>query len=451
MTAPGGSCEADALEILHVDMDCFYAAVEVLDDPSLKGRPVIVGGIGPRGVVASCSYEARASGVRSAMPMAEARRRCPSAVFIAWRHGRYGEVSAELHEVFRSFTPVIEPIALDEAFLDVSGSHRLFGASEEIAWGIRRNVRETLGLDCSVGVARSKLIAKLASKEAKPRASATAPVPGRGVVVVRPEDEIRFLHPRPIRELWGVGPKTAERLGRYGVKTIAELAALDRDTLERLVGKAVGSHLHALSLARDERRVEPNAKLKSVGNEETFPTDRHDHANLHPEVVRLADSVGARLRAAGLAGRTVNLKLRFADFRTITRSQSLRSPLLSSLEIARIAGALLEAVDVGRGVRLLGVSVSSLEPVSTSGARQLSLLSADELSASGDAGRSEVARASEARVVARAEVEAAVDAIRVRYGRGALGPAVTFDGPAPRLDGPAPRRDSAAAGGRRNR
>ncbi|MGO9198510.1 MAG: DNA polymerase IV [Acidimicrobiales bacterium] len=412
------------LDVLHVDMDCFFAAVEALDDPSLRGKPVIVGGTGPRGVVAACSYEARATGVHSAMPMGEARRRCPSAVVIGGRHGRYGEVSAQLHEVFLEFTPTIEPIALDEAFLDVSGSHRLFGTSEAIGHAIRRRVREALDLDCSVGVARSKLIAKLASREAKPRASKRGPLPGPGVVVVFPDEELSFLHPRPVRDLWGVGPKTAERLARYGVNTIGDLAALEPDALERLVGRAAGQHLHALSWARDERAVQSGVELKSVGHEETFPTDRHDHELLQPEVVRLADSVGARLRSARLTGRTVNLKLRFADFSTITRSQSLSGPLLSSVEIARIATALLEAVDVGAGVRLLGVSVSSLEPLGTAGARQLSLMDLSELSEEHAGGLPSGRRPSEP---ARAEVEAAIDAIRARYGARAVGPATVVE------------------------
>ena len=414
---PGGKVpDAAGLDVLHVDMDCYFAAVEVLDDPSLAGRAVIVGGTGPRGVVASCSYEARATGVRSAMPMAEARRRCPSAVFLPGRHDRYGEISSMLHEVFREYTPIIEPIAFDEAFLDVSGSHRLFGPSEEIGRQVRARVLERLGLRCSVGVGRSKLIAKLASREAKPRPSRAGPLEGPGVVVVREEEELSFLHPRPVRDLSGVGPKTAERLARYGVRTVGDLARLDVRALERLLGQAVGRHLHGLSWAQDERPVQTSQPLKSVGHEETFPTDRHDQAELQPEIVRMADSVGSRLRAAGLTGRTVNVKLRFADFSTVTRAHSLEGPVLSSSEIARIATALLEAVDVGRGIRLLGVSVSSLEPLGVSGGRQLSLLDPE---ATGSA----FSRAARSNEPARAEVELAVDAIRRRYGAGAVGPA----------------------------
>jgi DNA polymerase-4 len=413
---------AARLDVLHVDMDCFFAAVEVLDDPSLARRPVIVGGTGPRGVVASCSYEARATGVCSAMPMAEARRRCPDAVVIAGRHHRYAEVSAQLHGVLWEFTPTIEPISLDEAFLDVSGGHRLFGSSEQIAWAVRSRVEEVLHLTCAVGVARTKLIAKLASREAKPRPSPRGPLPGPGVVVVRPEEELAFLHPRPVRELWGVGPKTAERLGRYGVQTIGDLAALDLAALERMVGKAVGAQLHQLSRGDDTRAVRPVTAPKSIGHEETFPTDLHDHEPLHTEVVRLADSVGSRLRAAGLTGRTVSVKLRLGDFSTIVRSQSLSGPLLSSSEIARIASALLEAVDVGPGIRLLGVTVSSLEPEAGSRARQLSLVDLDDLGSGGSPGSGRRPGGEPS----RAEVDVAVDAIRRRYGAGSVGPAAAI-------------------------
>jgi DNA polymerase-4 len=404
------SAESARLDVLHVDMDCFFAAVEVLDDPSLGGKPVIVGGVGPRGVVASCSYEARGFGVHSAMAMSEARRRCPQGVVVAGRHGRYSEVSSRLHEIFHEFTPIVEGIGLDEAFLDVSGSHRLFGSSGEIAQAIREQVLGQLGLDCAVGVGSSKLIAKLASKEAKPRASAEGPLPGPGVVIVHPAEEIAFLHPRPVRDLWGVGPKTAERLQRYGITTIGDLASLELGALERLVGRAAGAQLHALSRARDLRPVERNGAPKSIGHEETFPADRHHQDSLRAEIVRLADSVGHRLQVARLSARTVNLKIRFADFSTVTRSRTLPGPLLGSAEIARVASTLLEGIDVGPGVRLLGVSVSSLEGSDQESARQLSLL---------DPSHPEL----QAQTSALAEVEAAMTGIRRRYGRGAVGPA----------------------------
>jgi DNA polymerase-4 len=420
----------DGLDVLHVDMDCFFAAVETLDDPSLAGRPVLVGGIGLRGVVAACSYEARSTGIRSAMPMSEARRRCPSAVVLAGRHDRYGEVSAQLHDVFDAFTPVVEPIALDEAFLDVSGSHGLFGSSIEIAHAIRQRVRDVLSLQCSVGVGRSKLIAKLASRAAKPRATPGGPQPGRGVVAVSTSEEIAFLHPRPVSDLWGVGPRTAERLGRYGIHTIAELAVLDETALCRLVGRSAAAQLHALASGLDERGVVADRAVKSIGHEETFATDRHDTAPLHREVVRLSDSVGARLRAAGVVGRTVTLKVRFGDFTTITRSRSSPAPLLSASEIAQVSARLLDAVDVSPGVRLIGVSVSSLEPRESAGGRQLELLSIGtpgtvEPPVGGPVARGEVGPVarSEVDAVARSEVDSAIGAIRQRYGAAAVGPA----------------------------
>jgi DNA polymerase-4 len=411
-----------ALDVLHVDMDCFFAAVEVLDDPSLAGRPVVVGGTGPRGVVASCSYEARASGVHSAMPMSEARRRVPGAAFISGRHDRYGEVSRRLHEVFLEFTPVIEPIAFDEAFLDVSGSHAIFGPSREIAWKVRARVRDVLSLDCSVGVARSKLIAKLASRAAKPRATPAGTVPGPGVVLVTVEEETAFLRPRPVRDLWGVGPKTAERLARYGIHTVGDAADLDLVTAERILGRAAGRQLHALARGDDGRSVEADRQVKSVGHEETFSRDLHDLEPLHLEVVRLSDSVGSRLRAAKVVGRTVNLKVRFGDFRTVTRAHSLGRPLESSSEIAAIASALLEGVDVATGVRLIGVSVSSLEPEGSASGHQLSLLGlADTLGRPATASGARQAAAPAAG--RRGDVERAVDAIRRRYGQQSVGPA----------------------------
>jgi len=401
------------LDILHVDMDAFFAAVEVLDDPTLRGLPVIVGGTGSRGVVASCSYEARAAGVRSAMSMVEARHRCPQAVVLAGRHGRYGEVSRQLNQVFEVFTPLIEPISLDEAFLDVSGGHRLFGSSLEIAEAIRARVTEDLKLSCSVGVARCKLLAKLASKAAKPIATASGPVAGPGIFVILPEDELTFLHPRPVSELWGVGPRTAERLARYGIGTIGDLAKIEPAHLARLVGPAAGSQLHELAWARDDRPVVTGRPVKSVGHEETFAVDLHDPEQLRLEAVRMADSVSSRLRASKLAGRTVTVKLRYGDFTTITRSHSLHRTVASSAELVKIAAALLSGIDVHPGVRLLGVSVSSLEARPDGAGQQLALWDSG-IPADGQA---------HAASASRSDLDAVVDAIRERYGTDSVGPA----------------------------
>ncbi|MGH9169290.1 MAG: DNA polymerase IV [Acidimicrobiales bacterium] len=400
----------EVLDVLHVDMDCFFAAVEVLDNPSLAGKPVIVGGIGPRGVVASCSYEARAYGVRSAMPIGQARRRCPPAVLVAGRHDRYGELSRQFHAVLGEFTPVIEPIAFDEAYLDVSGSHSLFGPSAEIAKAVRRRVRQALALDCSVGVGRSKLVAKLASRAAKPHADRAGTRPGAGVVVVAAADEAGFLLPRPVSDLSGVGPKTAERLVRFGVHTVADLAALDEAALTRLAGPAAGAQLHALAHGHDARPVVGERPLKSVGHEETFSVDSYDKGQLATEVLRLSDSVAGRLRAAGLAGRTVTLKVRFADFSTITRARSLPVPLLSAFEIASVSNELLAATDISAGVRLIGVTVSSLEPKDAPSGTQLSLLTA----------------AADDFRTAQGDVDVVVDAIRSRFGHSAVGPAAVL-------------------------
>ena len=390
--------------ILHVDMDAFYASVEVLRDPTLQGKPVIVGGSGDRGVVASCSYEARAYGISSAMPSARARRLCPHAVFVHGNFDAYGDYSRRLHAVFASFTPLVEGIALDEAFLDVAGARRLFGPTEHIAHAIRARVHEELGLRCSVGVGPTKLIAKLASKAAKPRASLAGAVEGPGVVVVLPGEELAFLHPLPVSALWGVGPATEERLRRFGVTTVGELAALPLDTLVAALGTANGRHLHDLSWGRDPRPVEPVRETKSIGHEETYAVDLVDDEDLHREVVRMADSVAARLRKARLAGRTVTLKVRFHDFSTITRSHTFAATVDTAPEIARAAVALLGQVDPTPGVRLLGVSMSNLM---AGAARQLTL---DELDSP-----------------AWDEASRAVDEIRDRFGERAVGPAALVE------------------------
>ncbi len=395
------------LHILHVDMDAFYAAAEALADPSLAGRPVIVGGTGRRGVVASCSYEARAYGVRSAMPSIQARRLCPHAVFLPGRFDHYTELSRQLHAIFLAYTPVVEGIALDEAYLDVRGAQRLFGPPAQIGRSIRDRVHGELGLWCSVGVARSKLMAKLASEAAKPVASAGGPRPGRGVVVIPADEELRFLRPLPCGVLPGVGPATARRLGRSGIATVGDLAEAPLDALVRIVGRAAGRNLHRLARAGDDRRVEADREPKSVGHEETYPRDLSDRAELHRQVVRMADAVAARLRSGRRCGRTVTLKLRYGDFSTITRSQTLPAPVDGGPEIARVANELLDRTDLAKGVRLLGVSVSGLSTRADS-PQELDF---------GEPGGLRWSRAS-----------AAVDAVRARFGAGAVGPSTLAEG-----------------------
>ena len=423
---------ADVCTVLHVDMDSFFASVEVLDDPSLAGRPVIVGGSGARGVVASCTYEARAYGIHSAMSSVEARHRCPHAVFLSGRFARYTEMSERLHEVLRRFSPVVEGIALDEAFVDVAGARRLLGPPPEMAWAIRRAVSEDMKMDCGVGVARTKLLAKLASRAAKPVPTPEGPRPGPGVVVILPHEELAFLHPLPIRALWGVGPATARRLEALGVATIGELACIPEDTLCRSLGAANGHQLAELARGEDPRHVQAGREAKSVGHEETFAVDLRSHDGLHHHVVRMADAVGTRLRESGVGGRTVTVKVRFGDRTTITRSHTVGTALDSPRALGAVAGALLDAVDVSPGVRLLGVAVSGLVGTEAT-ARQLSFdddqpgaaprSSPHAAPAEGTVGDEFTSAPAPARPLAWREVEAAVSAIRARYGNASVGPA----------------------------
>lgn len=347
--------------ILHVDMDAFFVSVELLRRPELRGRPVVVGGSGSRGVVAAASYEARSYGVRSAMPSAIARRRCPDAVFLPGDHPHYSEVSARLMALFAEVTPLVEPLSLDEAFLDVSGARRRLGAPDHIARELRERVRDAEGLSCSIGVATNKFLAKLATNSAKPRASRSGPVEGSGVHVVPAGGELVYLHPLPVGALWGVGPTTLEKLTRLGVVTVGDLASVSSDQLAAALGAGAAHHLLALCQGRDDRPVEPERAPKSISHEETFPVDRHDLDELRPEVVRQAHAVASRLRAASLRGRTVQLKVRYGDFTTVTRSTTMRGPTDRGTEVVEVAWSMLERLPVGRGVRLLGVGVSGLD------------------------------------------------------------------------------------------
>ena len=397
--------------ILHVDMDAFFVSVELLRRPELRGRPVVVGGHGPRGVVAAASYEARSYGVFSAMPSARARSLCPHAVFLPGDHAHYGEVSGRVMAIFRSITPLVEPLSLDEAFLDATGARLLHGDGPTIAATLRRRVWEEEGLTCSVGVSAVKFLAKLATTSAKPRASREGPVFGSGVAVIPPGEELAFLHPLPVKALWGVGPATLARLERFGVRTVADLAELPRATLESAVGKAHGGHLHDLAHGIDPRTVDPDQAVKSISHEETYPTDLFDPEGLRREAVRMADAVAARLRAHDVVGRTVTVKVRFGDFRTITRSATPPEPVSTGPSVARVAKELLARVDVSPGVRLLGVGVSGLVPPGTGSGRQLSLLD-DEPSEAATAPDGDWSAATDA-----------IDRVRARYGADAVVPA----------------------------
>jgi DNA polymerase-4 len=347
-----------------------------------------VGGIGYRGVVSSASYEARGFGVHSAMPTAEARRLCPNAVYLSPRHDRYGEVSEQLGDLLRDVTPLVEPLSLDEAFLDVSGAHRLAGSSEQIAHALVDRVGRELGLRCSVGGGRSKLIAKLASKAAKPRITAEGPELGSGVLIVVPADELSFLHAHPVRALPGIGPRSAERLARLGISGVGELSMLSRERLVALFGKSQGAAILELANGIDERGVEPQRALRSIGHEETFERDLWDLAELEERARRQSASVASRCRRAELFGRTVSVKLRHPDFTTLSRARSFDHRLVSANEIADVAISLLRDLDLSAGVRLLGVSVSNLE--SGEEARQLALFGDDARAGAGETARHDV-------------------------------------------------------------
>lgn len=337
--------------VLHVDMDAFYAGVSLLARPELRGQPVVVGGGGTRAVVLSATYEARAFGVHSAMPMMRARRLCPQAVVLAPDHAAYARVSAGVMAVFRSITPLVEPISLDEAFLDVRGAARRLGGPAQIGEWIRATVEDEQGVTCSVGVASTKFVAKLASARCKPD----------GLLVVPAQEVVAFLHPLPVGALWGVGAKTEDVLRQLGLHTVADLAHTPVATLVRALGPAVGAHLSALAWGRDERSVVPSEPDKSIGAENTFPHDVDDPAIVARELLRLAEQTAARLRATGQCGRTVSIKVRFADFTTITRSRTL----VEGTDVGRVvydtAMSLYAALGLQRArIRLVGVRVEGI-------------------------------------------------------------------------------------------
>jgi DNA polymerase-4 len=385
--------EVVAEPILHVDLDAFYASVEVLKDPSLKGKPVVVGGAGSRGVVMSASYEARVFGVRSAMPAVRARRLCPEAIFVPPDFESYQAHSNRFREVLLSVTPLVEPISLDEAFLDVAGAILLFGPPPAIAERIRRDVVEYVGVTCSVGVAPNKLLAKLASEHAKPD----------GLVVVRTEEVHGFLDPLPARALWGVGEKTVEVLSRLGVKTIRDLAETPEVVLAKLLGEQHARDLQTVARGEDLRSVVPYEAPKSVSHEETFDRDLDDEVELLREILALSLRVGARLREDGYRARTITLKARLANFTTLTRSRTVDPPTDVGAELNAIAADLFRALPgARRRIRLLGVGGSGLVPA---GEQQLALLRGERWG----------------------DVERAVDRIEQRFGPGAATSASLLD------------------------
>ena len=339
--------------LLHVDMDSFFVSVELLDRPELVGLPVAAAHDTGRSVVSSASYEARRFGVRSAMPVARAKQLCPQLILIPPTFDKYRRASRAVMAIFEEFTPLVEPLSIDEAFLDVAGSVRLFGPPAEIARRLRERVREQTGLPASVGLAGTKFVAKLASQRAKPD----------GVLEIPPERTLDFLHPLPVEAMWGVGQATARALASRAIRTVGDLAREPVDALRRLVGDATARRLHELANGRDARRVETTRVEKSIGHEETFARDETDAAVLGRELLRLATRTGERLRAAGAEARTISIKVRWANFDTVTRSRTLPEATNATHRIYRTARELFEALGAaGRPVRLIGVRAEHLAP-----------------------------------------------------------------------------------------
>ncbi|WP_281350594.1 DNA polymerase IV [Arthrobacter zhaoguopingii] len=386
--------------ILHIDMDAFYVSVELMNRPELRGVPVIVGSPSGRSVVLSASYEARRFGVRSAMPMAVAMRRCPVAVVLEPHHDRYAEVSAAVMAIFRSVTPLVEQLSVDEAFLDVAGATRRLGHPREIGEQIRAEISRSLGITASVGAATTKFVAKIASTQSKPD----------GLLLVPGSDTVAFLHAQPVSVLWGVGAKTQETLARLGIRTVEDLASTPVSALTKLLGTS-GRHVHELAWGRDPRKVVVSRAEKSIGAEETFAQDVTDTAVLHRELLRLAHRTATRLRAAGLSAQGVSLKLRYADFSTLTRSKKLAEPVDSAHAIYGAATALLTALgERPLAVRLIGLRADQLGS-GGAGAHQLTIDRQD------DNWRT---------------AEVALDAVNRKFGAAGVRPAGLLGPPAPR-------------------
>ena len=380
--------------ILHVDMDAFYASVEERDDPKLKGKAVVVG-VGKRGVVSAANYEARKFGIRAAMPIYKAKALAPHAIFIAPNMARYAEVSEQVMAIFRDVTPHVEPISLDEAFLDVTGARRLLGSGIEIADQIRKRVEKDLGITCSVGIAHNKFIAKIASGHCKPN----------GVLEIDPEKMLDFLHPLAANEIWGVGPKTNELLEKMGLFTIADIANTPRSTLIRVLGQASGASLYELAWGRDYRDVITEHSEKSISASQTFDVDLYQPEEILKEFLRLTEKSADRMRAKGLATNTISIKVRFADFKTISRSKTLDLPTTGTQEIFEVAKSLYLGLELDRVlVRLVGVSLDSL--VENDDVKQMVL---------GE------------RTSSWQQADRAIDRVKAKFGSGSLRPARLVD------------------------
>ncbi|MFZ4064403.1 MAG: DNA polymerase IV [Candidatus Nanopelagicaceae bacterium] len=381
--------------ILHVDMDAFFASVEERDNPALKGKAVVVG-TGVRGVVSAANYEARKFGIHAAMPVGRAKRLAPHAIFVPPNMARYSEVSTHIMEIFRSVTPLVEPLSLDEAFLDVTGAKRLLGDGREIAKQIRAKVEASEGITCSVGIATTKFIAKLASGRCKPN----------GMLEIAPDRVLEFLHPLPVSAIWGVGPKTNEELQKLGLRTVADIANTPRQTLIRALGESAGASLYELSWGRDYRDVIPEEVDKSISAAETFDTDIEDQDIILREFLRLTEKATYRMREKDFSARTISIKVRFADFKTITRSKTLPLAISATHEVFDVVKSLFLALKLDRArLRLVGVSLDGLED-GIDGSEQLILGEREK---------------------GWRQATAAIDKASARFGQGSVRPARLFD------------------------
>jgi DNA polymerase-4 len=381
--------------ILHVDMDAFFASVEERDNPALKGKAVVVG-TGVRGVVSAANYEARKFGIHAAMPVGRAKRLAPHAIFVPPNMSRYSEVSSHIMEIFRSVTPLVEPLSLDEAFLDVTGAKRLLGDGREIAKQIRAKVEASEGITCSVGIATTKFIAKLASGRCKPN----------GMLEIAKDRVLEFLHPLPVNAIWGVGPKTNEELQKLGLRTVADIANTPRQTLIRALGEAAGASLYELSWGRDYRDVEPEEVDKSISAAETFDSDTEDQEIVLRELLRLTEKATYRMREKDFSARTISIKVRFADFKTISRSKTVPLAISATHEVFEVVKALFLGLKLDRArIRLVGVSLDGLE---------------DGIDASEQLVLGE-------RENGWRQATAAIDKASARFGQGSVRPARLFD------------------------
>jgi DNA polymerase IV len=391
-SAPNPQGDDVGCNILHIDMDAFFALVEVRENPSLAGKQVIVGYDGNRGVVLSATYEARKLGVHSAMPMSRALHLAPNAIVVEPDHEKYSEVSENVMAIFESITPLVQPLSVDEAFLDISGAQKLMGTPSQIGEVIRARVSDEQGITCSVGVASTMFVAKLATNFAKPD----------GLHVVPADKVIEFLHPLPIGALWGVGEKTAEQLSRLGLVNVSDIANTPVKTLARVIGQAAAEHLYELSWGRDPRTVTPNQAEKSIGAERTFESDLDDPEEILAQILDLSNKVAKRLRAANYFSRTITIKVRFADFTSVTRSKSLPSSTDLATDIYATSKSLFEAMNLQRArIRLVGVRATGLVPTSESSV-QLEFSNRDS---------------------GWREAEEAIDQVAIKFGNSAVKPA----------------------------